>query len=126
MGCSGAVKRNEGRQGMRHPGVKTTPGAPGSVPYGQDGALCIDYNFVSKVPGHVGRRVNVSGAMQAQNDEIGFESVRSQQDLFSGYPVLDHKFRRDSHLGMLQIQSVELPLAGHAGLIPHLREIAGG
>jgi hypothetical protein len=64
--------------------------------------------------------------VQAQNDEIGFESVGSQQDLFTRCPVLDHKFRLDSRLGRLQIQSIELPLASHSRLVSHLREIAGG
>src|SRR5258706_9695682 len=96
------------------PGVKTAPGAPGSIPYGQDGAVCIAHHFVGKVPRHVGRRFNMPRAVQAKNDEIGFESVGSQQDLFTRYPVLDHKFRLDSHLGMLQIQSIELPLASHS------------
>ncbi len=100
--------------------------APTSIPYGQDRAVCIAHHFVSKVPRHVGRRFNMPRAVQAQNDEIGFESVGSQQDLFTRYSVLDHKFRLDSHLGMLQIQSIELPLASQSRLVSHLREIAGG
>jgi hypothetical protein len=71
-----------------------------SIPYGQDGAVCFTDDFVSKVPGHVGRWVNVRRALQAQNDEIGFESVGSEQDLFTGDAVLDHKFRLDGHPGM--------------------------
>jgi hypothetical protein len=66
------------------------------------------------------------GAMQAQNDEIGFESVGSQQDLFTRYSVLDDEFRLDSHLDILQIQLIELPLASLSGFISHVREIAGG
>jgi hypothetical protein len=73
----------------------------------------------------VGRRVSVRGALQAQNDEIGLESVGSQQDLFTGYAVLDHKFGLDGQLGMLQIQCIELLLASDAGFVSHLREIAG-
>ena len=113
MGHAGASKQNEGRP-------------PASIPYGQDGAVCIAHHFVSKVPRHVGRRFNMLMAVQAQNDEIGFESVGSQQDLFTRYPVLDDKFRLDCHLGILQIQFLELPLASHSRLISHLREIAGG
>ena len=97
-----------------------------SILYGQDGAVCIAHHIVSKAPRHAGLRLNMSRAVQAQNDEIGFESVGSQQDLFTRYSVLDHKFRLDSHLGMLQIQSIELPLASHSRLVSHLREIAGG
>jgi len=99
--------------------------APRSIPYGQDGAVCIAHHFVGKVPRHVGRRLKMPRAMQAQNDEIGFENVGSQQDLFTRYPVLDHKFRLDCLQGM-QIQFLELPLASHSRLISHLREIAGG
>src|SRR6267142_6724431 len=95
------------------PGVKTAPGAPGSIPYGQDGAVCIAHHFVGKVPRHVGRRFNMPRAMQAQNDEIGFESVRSQQDLFTRYPVLDHKFRLDCLLDILEIQLLERPLSSN-------------
>ena len=113
MGHSEASKRNEGRP-------------PASIPYGQDGAVCVAHHFVGKVPRHVGRRFNMPRAMQAQNDEIGFESVGSQQDLFTRYPVLDHKFRLDCLLGIFQIQFLELPLASHSRLISHLREIACG
>ena len=74
-----------------------------SIPYGQDRAVCFADDFVSKVPGHVGRWVNVRRALQAQNDEIGLESVGSEQDLFTRDAVLDHKFRLDSHPGMRQI-----------------------
>src|SRR5882724_3255799 len=118
----GSLSRGSGEE----LGAKTAPGAPASIPYGQDRAVCIAHHFVSKVPRHVGCHFNMPTVVQAQNDEIGFESVGSQQDLFTRYSVLDHKFRLDSHLGMLQIQSIELPLASHSRLVSHLREIAGG
>ena len=116
------VSRGSGKD----PGAKTTPGARGSVPYGQDGAVCIAHDIVSKVPRNVGLRLNMSRAVQAQNDEIGFESMGSQQDLFTRHPVLDHKLRLECHLGILQIQFLELPLASQSRLISDLREIAGG
>jgi len=61
---------------------------------------------------------------QTQNDEIGFEIVRSLQDLFARDPELDHKFRLDCHWAILQSQVLEPFLASQAGLISHLQEIA--
>lgn len=41
-------------------------------------------------------------AIQSQNDEIGIKSVRGQQDLFTGLPELDHKFKFACHRGLLR------------------------
>jgi hypothetical protein len=60
------------------------------MPYCQDGAAGTAHHFVSDVPWHMRRRLNVGAAPQTQNDEIGFESVGGQQDLVTtiGIPNL--------------------------------------
>jgi len=65
----------------------------------------------------MGGRLNMRRAIQTQNDEVGFESVRGQQDLFTRYPELDQEFWLDCLWGMPQSEFLELSLTSHSGLV---------
>ena len=80
-------------------------------------------HFIRNVPRHMCRSLNMRGAIQAQNDEIGFECVRGQQDLLTRVPELDIEFRLDGEWRILQNQFLQPSLAMHSGIVSHLCQI---
>jgi len=72
----------------------------------------------------MGRRPNMCGAIQTQKDEIGLESVRGKQDLFTRYSELNQQFWFGCRWSMRQNQFLELFLASNSSFFSHLHKIA--
>ena len=63
-------------------------------------------------------------AIQTQKDEIGLESVRGKQDLFTRYSELNQQFWCGCRWSMRQNQFLELCLASNSSFFSHLHKIA--